>query len=87
MTFLPALLRLRVRRMPSLWLPLFLLWPLVFLLLLLLFLTLVVLGAQRDARRVPAWDSLAAVFRLLCAARGTRIDIGDPSPVVALSIH
>ena len=55
----PAVLGLRVKRAPTLWLPLFLLWPLLLLALLLLFV------AARHARRcrrrhaaVPRLDPL-----------------------------
>jgi len=78
MTLPPALMRLQVvhRSWPSLWLPLFLLWP-----LLLLFFALaascgvLVLCIALQISITRAVQLVLSVYALLCATRGTQVDV------------
>lgn len=83
----PAVLGLRVKRAPTLWLPLFLLWPLLLLALLLLFVAALLLarGAPNPAGRAAACTH--SLWRTLCAARGTRVDVDAATPLFHVSIH
>lgn len=78
MSMLPAILRLRFRGWPALWLPLFLVWPLVPLLLLGVFVAVYVLEARAAVPRASAFARVASVWQLLCATRGIRVDVADP---------
>jgi hypothetical protein len=83
----PALLRLRIRRAPTLWLPLFLLWPLLLIALLLLFLTALVLARGRPNPGALAAACTASLWRTLCAARGTTVDVDAAQSLVRVSIY
>jgi len=82
MTFPPLLLRLRVRTpdhaWPTLWLPLFLVWPLLFVLLVPLALVVVLVaiafGPWHTAR---AFELVGALFAAVCGLRGLHIDVVD----------
>lgn len=83
----PLLLRVRLvaprHRWPTLWLPLFLLWPLLLPLVLLLAVPALLLLCVVAPRSIGAWLSVVfAAYALLCATRGTSIDVnGGPSAV------
>lgn len=81
---LPSFVRLKLPRAPTLWLPMFLLlWPLVFLVFLLgLLFTLFMVGP-----RARALELLASAWRVLCALRGTRVDVQQHSIRYELSFH
>jgi hypothetical protein len=104
MTFLPAFLRLRVQRWPTLWLPLFLLWPLV----LVMFVVLCAVVFALDQRSTPRHSSihgrrcaaaasihgrrsvfacLVGVWRLLCATRGTSVDVDVANSRLCISLY
>ena len=84
----PTWLRLQIsaphRAWPGLWLPVFLLWPLLWLLFALscaCVVPLLCVGARISAAR--ALEVCTGAYALLCAARGTHVDvIGSPSQVV-----
>jgi hypothetical protein len=82
----PALLHLRVRDWPTLWLPLFLCWPLLPLLLLAVFIAVSVLDARRGPPRASAYERVVSVWQLLCATRGVRVDVEAPIRL-GISIH
>ena len=67
-----------------LWLPLFLFWllllPLFLLALPLLFVAALVFGFR-------FWRSLGAVFAVLAAMRGTRVDVENPGARVFIKLH
>jgi hypothetical protein len=87
MTLPPLLLRVRLvaphHRWPTLWLPVFLLWPLVFVLVLALALPALLLSCIIAPRSIGAVLAVVfAAYALLCALRGTLIDVsGGPSAV------
>jgi len=92
MTFPPSLLRLRVRTpehaWPTLWLPLFLIWPLLLLLLVPLAAVALVVAIVRDPRQtVLAFDLVGALFAVVCGLRGVHIDIADRHSQVLISFH
>jgi hypothetical protein len=73
--------------MPGLWLPLFLIWPIVLVLLLPLLLLGLCVALVVQARSVAPWLALfGGVYTLLCALRGTRVDVRGPSSQVFVSI-
>jgi hypothetical protein len=92
MTFPPCLLRLRLRTpehaWPTLWLPLFLVWPLLFLLLvpLALVVLLVEIVLDRDQNMRP-FQLLSALFAVVCGLRGTLVDVRDRDTRVLISFH
>ena len=71
------------RRRLRLWLPLFLLW-----LLLLPFavLLLPVFLVAALVLRIDAWQAIGAVFSVLCAARGTHVEVAAPGRSVFVHI-
>jgi len=78
MTLPPALLRLRVpaRAWPTLWLPLFLLWPLLFLIFALAASCgVLVLCVALQVSLARAAQLVLSVYALLCATRGTHVDV------------
>jgi hypothetical protein len=87
MTFLPGLLRLRIPRWPTLWLPLFLLWPLVLVMFVVLWALVFVLEQRSSQQRSSVFACLGGVWRLLCATRGTSVDVDAPSGRVCVSIY
>jgi hypothetical protein len=79
----PALLRVRLGDAPTLWLPLFLLWPLMFLLFALLLLV-AVLAPGPKGRAIACW---ATSWRLLCATRGAVVEVRDSYACLLVSVH
>ena len=88
----PALVRLRLRgpsrAWPTLWLPLFLLWPL----LLVLFLLVAVCGvlalciaAQVSVAR--AIELFVSAYRVLCATRGTHVDVVGERAQILIAVY
>lgn len=72
----PSIVRLRVRSWPTLWLPLFLLWPLLFVLLWPLFaIGLIALFWIKPAKFAGIGACLAQLWRVVCALRGTDVDL------------
>jgi hypothetical protein len=80
---LPTLLRVRMGDALTLWLPLFLLWPLVLALFSLLLLV-AVLAPGPKGRALACW---ATAWQLLCATRGTHVDVRAPNARVLVSVH
>ena len=67
-----------------LWLPLFLFWlfllPIFLLALPLLFVAALIFG-------IRFWKSLAAVFGILAATRGTNVEVERPSSRIFIKLH
>jgi Na+/H+-translocating membrane pyrophosphatase len=92
MTFPPSLLRLRVRTpehaWPTLWLPLFLVWPLLLLLLVPLVLVVLLVAIVLDPRQTArAFDLVGALFAVVCGLRGVHVDVVDRRAQVRISFH
>jgi hypothetical protein len=92
MMFPPSLLRLRVRTpehaWPTLWLPLFLVWPLIVLLLVLLALIVLLVAIQLDPRQTArAFGLVGALFAVVCGLRGLHIDVVDRRTQLLISFH
>jgi hypothetical protein len=81
---LQAVLRVRGQWSATLWLPLFLIW---LLLLPILLLILPVALAVLMIAGINPWRALSAVWGVLCAARGTRIDVLTPGRMVLIHIY
>jgi hypothetical protein len=81
---LPSFARIKFPRLPALWLPIFLLlWPCAFLVFSLgLLLTLSIAGP-----RARALECLGTAWRLLCALRGTQVDVQQPYARYHFSLH
>jgi hypothetical protein len=92
MKLLPMFLCVRVAqtwpRVPALWLPLCLLWP-IGLIVVAPFLVLGLCAALLiDARSVPRLLQLCGgVYSLLCETRGTHVDVCGPASRFTLSIR
>ena len=71
---LPVAARIRHNGWPTIWLPLFLLWPLIIALFILALPICLVVPAPRRA----VFATLAASYRLLCAVHGTQVEIKEP---------
>jgi hypothetical protein len=72
---------------PSLWLPLFLLWPLVLVLLIFLLLILTTLSALRSPAELPrVLPFVVGCYVFLSELRGTRVELGGPKARVSISI-
>jgi len=92
MRILPLFARVQFQRessrWPALWLPIGLLWPIV----LLLCVPLLVLG-YAFAHLVRGYSSArylelcACLYALLCAARGTQVDVRGPHAALSVSIR
>jgi hypothetical protein len=92
MRFPPSLLRLRVRTpehaWPTLWLPLFLVWPLLFLLLVPLALLVLLVAIVRDPRQTGrTFELVGALFAVVCGLRGVHIDVVGRRDQVLISFH
>jgi hypothetical protein len=87
MTWLPSLMRLRVPRLPTLWLPLFLLWPLILVLLVVLGALVFVLESRAGQRRTSVMACVSGLWQLLCAMRGTSVDVLAAETRVLVSIY
>lgn len=70
---LPLAARVQRSGWPAIWLPLVLLWPLIIAVFCLALPLCLFMPAQRSA----AVDTLGATYRLLCALRGTSVELGD----------
>ena len=82
MMFPPSILRVRVRNQQhhfSLWLPLFLLWPVLMVLALLLLPLLLIAAVILSYKGwgIPLLMAGPVIFGLLCAMRGLKVDIGE----------
>ncbi|HEY4244021.1 MAG TPA: hypothetical protein VGM88_29615 [Kofleriaceae bacterium] len=92
MTFPPSILRLRVRTpdhaWPTLWLPLFLLWPLLLLLLvplaLIVLLFAIVLYPHQIVR---AFEAVGVLFAIVCGLRGLHIDVVNRDAQFLISLY
>ena len=87
MTWLPSILRLRLPHFPTLWLPLFLLWPLILVLFVLLGVALLVLERRAGPRHRSVFACLAGLWQLLCATRGMSVDVAAAETRVLVSIY
>ena len=92
MTFPPSLLRLRLRTpehaWPTLWLPLFLVWPLLFLLLVPLALVVLLVAIVLDLRQtVRPFELVGALFAVVCGLRGLHVDVAGRRDQVLISFH
>jgi hypothetical protein len=92
MTFPPLLLRLRVQTpehaWPTLWLPLFLVWPLLFLLFVLLALVVLMVAIVRDARQTSrAFELAGTPFAVVCGLRGLHVEVVDRRGGALISFH
>ena len=92
MMFPPSILRLRIHNKQhnfSLWLPLFLLWPLLLVLGLLLLPLLLIAAVILSYRGwgIPLLLAGPAIFGLLCALRGLKVEIGQNSEQVFISLQ
>jgi hypothetical protein len=91
----PALLRLRIRgphsAWPTLWLPLFLLWPLLLVVFVLLspFVLggLLVLCAVAQLSVANALQLFTRTYALVCAMRGTHVDVVSRDARVLLTLY
>jgi hypothetical protein len=83
----PLFIRIRIQRF-GLWFPLFVLWP-ILLALWLVVLPLLLVWATITARLRWGWAMIRigpAFYMLLCAFRGTHIDVRDDRNTVRISI-
>jgi hypothetical protein len=92
MTFPPSLLRLRVltpeHAWPTLWLPLFLVWPLLLLLLAPLGLVVLLVAIVIDPRQAAcAVELVGALIAVVCGLRGLHIDVVGRRAQVLISFH
>ena len=92
MTFPPSLLRLRVRTpehaWPTLWLPLFLVWPLLVVLLVPLALAVLLVAIVLDPRHTArAFELAGALFAVVGGLRGMHIDVAGKRGQVLISFH
>jgi hypothetical protein len=87
MTMLPTLVRLKFRHWPALWLPLFLLWPFAILLFVFSYVLFCALELSADRSLSRVNDCMASLWRLMCSARGLRVDIEAPDVQMNVSIH
>jgi hypothetical protein len=88
---LPLIASVRLRspswRMPTLWLPLFLIWPLVFVIVLpLAALGLLVALVLPDRSAGAGLKVLGAFYVFCCELRGTKIDVNGPDSEILISI-
>jgi hypothetical protein len=88
----PAILKLRLtnrdRGWPTLWLPLFLLWPLLLVVFVLGTTAAVVLLALSGQGSGPnAFRACIGVYRVLCATRGTHLDVVGPNAHVLIAVY
>lgn len=91
MTFPPLLLRLHVHTpehaWPTLWLPLFLVWPLLFLLLVSLALVVLPVAIVLAPRQIPRAFELAGALLAVVCLRGLHIDVAGRRRQVLISFH
>jgi hypothetical protein len=89
--WLPCIARVHVTSpdsaWPTVWLPLFLLWPLVLLALPLAWLGLFVWASRGHAAELPrVGPFIAGCLVCLCELRGTRLDVSGPQSRVFIAI-
>ena len=84
---MPAFARLRIPRLPALWLPVFLLWPLLALCFALAFALAVPLARVLKAPPRQVLYALLQTFQMLCALRGTQISVSNPDAHFDVSFH
>jgi hypothetical protein len=87
----PCIARVRIvsaeSRWPTLWLPLFLTWPLVLVAPPLAWLGFVVWASLRGPVDVPrAWPFIATCYEFVCALSGTRIELAGPRSQMFIAI-
>jgi len=92
MTFPPSLLRLRVctaeHDWPTLWLPLFLVWPLLLVLLVPLALVGLLVAIVIDSRHIArAFELVGALLAAICGLRGVDVDVVGGRAQVLISFH
>lgn len=84
MKILPTLIRVRFKSpswgLPTLWIPLFLIWPFVFLLSLPLLIFALIFWAKFS-------PVLSATYQLMCELRGTHVDVDAKDAKILISIH
>jgi hypothetical protein len=74
LSVLPIAARVKKRGLPAIWLPLFLFWPLIIALLCLA----LPLCALLPAPRKHAFALLGTSYEMLCALRGTQVEVTGP---------
>jgi hypothetical protein len=89
--WLPCIARVRIASpesaWPTVWLPVFLLWPLVLLALPLAWLAMFVWASRRHTAEVPrVGPFIVGCFVFLCELRGTRLDVSSPQSQVFIAI-
>jgi hypothetical protein len=86
---LPSLVQVRLvegtMRWPSLWVPVFLLWPLWLVALLVVFVALALLGA-RAGTIAGAFRATCGLHLLVCALRGGRCELQFTDRALSLAI-
>jgi hypothetical protein len=92
MKLLPIFVRFQLRHkswgLPTLWLPVVLLWPFVFTLLLLVFFLGVIVVAISDARSLARFTRLfRGLYGAICELRGTRIAVEDRENRIFIAIQ
>ena len=92
MMFPPSLMWLRVhtseRAWPTLWLPLFLVWPLLLLLLIPLSLVVLLVAIMLDPRQTPrAFELAGSLFAVVCGLRGLHINVVGRHGQFLISFH
>jgi hypothetical protein len=88
----PAFMRLRLTNRnsgwPTLWLPLFLLWPLLLVVFVLASTAAIVLLALSGQGSAPAaFRACVGAYRVLCATRGSHVDVVGPNAQVLIAIY
>jgi hypothetical protein len=86
---LPCIAKVRIGspNWPTLWLPLFLFWPLILAALLVLLLGFTVFASVRGAGDGPrVWPIVASCYVFLCELRGTRVSVGGSDSQVFISV-
>ena len=91
MKLLPLFIRFRMCHkawvMPTVWLPVVLLWPFVFLLLVPLFLLGLVAIVLLDNRSVSRFFQLCSgTYGAICELRGTRVEVEDRENRIFIAI-
>ncbi len=87
----PLFMRLTLRfenwGLPSLWLPIVLLWPILFVLLFFVFVIGLVAILILETRSIGRFTEFSlGVYRVLCESRGTSVDVVDGPTKVLVSI-
>ena len=92
MSLPPALMRLRVRApgraWPSVWLPIFVLWPVLLLAFVLAAscgVLMLCVALQLSLAR--AFELVASAYALLCATRGTHVDVVGARSSLLITVY